>query len=179
MRLRKEIHQGRHLEEASSFHPGGLTFVRPTLEAAGAKVLNVFYDDDNILRDALRERDLTKINDASDSVAFLPPLTAEIMAAALRSEIDEAGKRIRDRIQTCAHTEGVARAAHGQRGQSPDPDSLQQFDYLVIRKNSIRAPLGVSFDKSRPVTMLRALPHAIHFKPILDFGEGQLGQTNK
>jgi hypothetical protein len=27
--------------------------------------------------------------------------------------------------------------------------------------------------KSRPVTMLRARPHAIHFKRILDFGEGQ------
>ena len=27
--------------------------------------------------------------------------------------------------------------------------------------------------KSRPVTMLQARPHAIHFKRILDFGEGQ------
>jgi hypothetical protein len=27
--------------------------------------------------------------------------------------------------------------------------------------------------KSRPVSMLQARPHAIHFKPILDFGEGQ------
>jgi hypothetical protein len=27
--------------------------------------------------------------------------------------------------------------------------------------------------KSRPVTMLQARPHAIHFKPILDVGEGQ------
>jgi hypothetical protein len=26
--------------------------------------------------------------------------------------------------------------------------------------------------KSRPVTMLQARPHAIHFKRILDFGEG-------
>jgi hypothetical protein len=54
------------LEEASSFHPDGLTFVRPTLEAAGAKVLNVFYDDDNILRDPCGSvtdsvHDLTKL----------------------------------------------------------------------------------------------------------------------
>ena len=27
--------------------------------------------------------------------------------------------------------------------------------------------------KSQPVTMLQARPHAIHFKRILDFGEGQ------
>jgi hypothetical protein len=27
--------------------------------------------------------------------------------------------------------------------------------------------------KSRPVTMLQARPHAIHFKRILEFGEGQ------
>jgi hypothetical protein len=27
--------------------------------------------------------------------------------------------------------------------------------------------------KSHPVTMLQARPHAIHFKRILDFGEGQ------
>ena len=39
---------------------------------------------------------------------------------------------------------------------------------------------GVSFaktlqgHKSHPVTMLQARPHAIHFKRILDFGEGQL-----
>jgi hypothetical protein len=26
---------------------------------------------------------------------------------------------------------------------------------------------------SRPVTMLQARPHAVHFKRILDFGEGQ------
>jgi len=31
----------------------------------------------------------------------------------------------------------------------------------------------VNVSKSRPVTMLQARPHAIHFKPILDFGEGQ------
>jgi hypothetical protein len=41
----------------------------------------------------------------------------------------------------------------------------------MIRKNSIRALLGVNISKSRPVTMLRARPHAIDFKPILDFGE--------
>ena len=29
--------------------------------------------------------------------------------------------------------------------------------------------------KSRPVTMLQTRPHAIHFKRILDFGEGQGG----
>jgi hypothetical protein len=43
----------------------------------------------------------------------------------------------------------------------------------VVRKNSIRALLGVNVSKSRPVTMLQARPHAIHFKPIRDFGEGQ------
>jgi hypothetical protein len=48
----------------------------------------------------------------------------------------------------------------------------------MIRKNSIRALLGVNISKSRPVTMLRAR-HAIHFKPILDFGEGQLSQAGR
>jgi len=43
----------------------------------------------------------------------------------------------------------------------------------MIRKNSIRALLGVNISKSCPVTMLRARPHAIHFKRILDLGEGQ------
>jgi hypothetical protein len=40
-------------------------------------------------------------------------------------------------------------------------------------QKAIRALLGVNISKSRPVTMLRARPHAIHFKPILDFGAGQ------
>src|SRR5260370_3805895 len=31
--------------------------------------------------------------------------------------------------------------------------------------------------KSHPVTMLQARPHAIHFKRILDFGEGQVKST--
>jgi hypothetical protein len=44
----------------------------------------------------------------------------------------------------------------------------------VVRKNSIRALLGVNVGKSRPVTMLKARPHAIHFKRILEFDEGQL-----
>jgi hypothetical protein len=49
----------------------------------------------------------------------------------------------------------------------------------VVRKNSIRALLGVNVGKSRPVTMLQARPHAVHFKRILDFGEGQpIGKTN-
>jgi hypothetical protein len=32
--------------------------------------------------------------------------------------------------------------------------------------------------KSRPVTMLQARPHAIHFKRILDFGEGHANAKN-
>jgi hypothetical protein len=43
----------------------------------------------------------------------------------------------------------------------------------VVRKNSIRALLGVDVSKSRPVTMLQGCPHAIHFKRTLNFGEGQ------
>jgi hypothetical protein len=43
----------------------------------------------------------------------------------------------------------------------------------VVRKNSIVALLGVNVSKSRPVTMLQARPHAVHFKRILDFGEEQ------
>jgi hypothetical protein len=42
----------------------------------------------------------------------------------------------------------------------------------VIRKNSIGALLGENVSKSRPLTTLQARPHAMHFKPILDFGEG-------
>jgi hypothetical protein len=46
-------------------------------------------------------------------------------------------------------------------------------------KLSSNNPIGLSFaktpqgHKSRPVTMLQARPHAVHFKRILDFGEGQ------
>jgi hypothetical protein len=43
----------------------------------------------------------------------------------------------------------------------------------MIRKNSIRALLGVNISKSRPVTILQARPHAYHFKRIFDLGEGQ------
>jgi hypothetical protein len=43
----------------------------------------------------------------------------------------------------------------------------------MIRKNSIRALLGMNISKSRPVTILQARPHAYHFKRILDLGEGQ------
>jgi hypothetical protein len=50
---------------------------------------------------------------------------------------------------------------------------------FAASQRSLKAKRLLSFaktlqgQKSRPVTMLQARPHAIHFKPILDFGEGQ------
>jgi hypothetical protein len=55
----------------------------------------------------------------------------------------------------------------------PDFHLLVQLLRPVVRKNSIRALLGVNVRKSRPVTLLQTRPHAIHFNRILDFGEGQ------
>jgi hypothetical protein len=48
----------------------------------------------------------------------------------------------------------------------PTPAYLSQFLVLSFAK-TLRG------HKSRPVTMLQARPHAIHFKRILDFGVGQ------
>jgi hypothetical protein len=69
-------------------------FVREALEAAGAKVFNVFTDDGAVFDHALkekfgstaREEDVT---DASDFVCFFPSLTSEVLSIALRRELEQ------------------------------------------------------------------------------------------
>lgn len=69
-------------------------FVREALEAAGVRVFNVFTDDGSVFQKALtakcgpmaREGDVT---DASDFVGFFPSLSAEVVSAALRRELED------------------------------------------------------------------------------------------
>jgi hypothetical protein len=79
-----------------------------------------------------------------------------------RNEIDKLASGILDERATkllAEQKEFASRTRLGQKG-------------LWYARTPIRALLGVNVSKSRPVTMLQARPHAIHFKPILDFGEG-------
>jgi hypothetical protein len=85
-----------------------------------------------------------------------------------------------ERSQNVTRVEGATGPCRGQRlvgGLWHDRFYIHAiFDTEcrgVVRKNSIRALFGVNASKTRPVTMVQARPHAIHFKPILDFGEGQ------
>jgi hypothetical protein len=64
--------------------------------------------------------------------------------------------------------------------KNPSRSPFIGFSSPTSRDSSgISLPGALSFaktlqgHKSRPVTMLQARPHAIHFKRILDFGEGQ------
>lgn len=66
--------------------------VRAALEGRGPKVLNVFYDDENILDRELKRRHgknarVDDINDGSDFTCFFPTLASSILKAALRQEI--------------------------------------------------------------------------------------------
>jgi hypothetical protein len=80
-------------------------FVRTVLEEAGAKVLNVFYDDDRVLERTLKERFgkralVDDITDGSDLVGFFPGLAGEVAEAALRKELAQGGLlQINDRIE--------------------------------------------------------------------------------
>jgi hypothetical protein len=68
-------------------------FVRELLESFGATVLNAFTDDGNTFSKELRARCGQKANedeitDGSDIVNFFPSLAGDIVAAALRKELD-------------------------------------------------------------------------------------------
>jgi hypothetical protein len=79
-------------------------FVRELLEAAGAKVLNAFTDDEDAFKrdlkgrygESAREED---VDDNSDFVAFFPSLTSGVIEAALRRELlypdDDESKELR------------------------------------------------------------------------------------
>jgi hypothetical protein len=65
-------------------------WVVASLEKAGARVVNVFYDSDRALRESLSlsykgKANPNEIDDASDFVAFFPALSSEISRAALRN----------------------------------------------------------------------------------------------
>ncbi|MGB6875738.1 MAG: hypothetical protein WBD87_06850 [Candidatus Acidiferrales bacterium] len=66
--------------------------VRAALEGRGPKVLNVFYDDENILDRKLKgiygnNARVDDITDGSDFTCFFPTLVSSILEAALRQEI--------------------------------------------------------------------------------------------
>jgi hypothetical protein len=92
------------LQDGASFNPSALTFVRPYLESAGAKVMNAFYDDGRFLEQSLKRRCgrgamVDHVTDASDMVCFFPGLASEIIATALRKELDDAvSQMVRMRI---------------------------------------------------------------------------------
>ena len=86
-------------------------------------------------------------------------------------------------LSSYALTGGVARAS--KCGFTP-AESVVVFEdagdgnntaaFVASPRRSILAPSfakTLQRHKSRPVTMLQARPHAIHFNRILDFGEGQ------
>ena len=80
------------LEDGSRFNPGILKFVRVLLEEAGAKVLNAFYDDEQVFERMLKSRfgksaQVDDVTDGSDMTAFFPGLTSEILIASLRLEL--------------------------------------------------------------------------------------------
>lgn len=67
-------------------------FVRDLLEKAGAKVWNVFSDDDGAFDRAVKKRcgsgaNLDEVTDASDVVTFFPSLVSGIVETALRREL--------------------------------------------------------------------------------------------
>jgi hypothetical protein len=92
------------LDLEDGVNQGSLLFVRPILQEAGAKVLNAFYDDDEVLERALKERFgrralVDDITDGSDLVGFFPGLAGEVTEAALRRELGHGGLlQVNDRI---------------------------------------------------------------------------------
>jgi hypothetical protein len=83
---------------------GSLLFVQPILEEAGARVLNAFYDDDEVVERSLKERFgkralIDDLTDGADLVGFFPGLAGEVTEAALRRELGrESLPQINDRI---------------------------------------------------------------------------------
>jgi hypothetical protein len=110
MQLRQEIRAKRYtvvlMDLEDGVNQGTLLFVRPVLEEAGAKVVNVFYDDDRILERSLKDRfgkcaSVDDITDGSDLVGFFPGLAGEVSQAALRKELAHGGLLpINDRIES-------------------------------------------------------------------------------
>jgi len=95
------------LEEGSGFTPRyESTFVRSTLEDAGARVLNALYDDETALEQALKARygecaRIHEVTESSDFVCFFPCLASEITASALRRELeDEELPQVARRLET-------------------------------------------------------------------------------
>jgi hypothetical protein len=94
------------LDLEDGVNQGSLLFVRPILQEAGAKVLNTFYDDDEVLERSLKERFgrralVDDITDGSDLVGFFPGLAGEVTEAALRRELGCGGLlQVNDRIES-------------------------------------------------------------------------------
>jgi hypothetical protein len=68
-------------------------FVRDLIEAAGAKVFNVFGDDEGVLHKAVKARcgpsaRSYEVTEGSDIVCFFPSLVSEIVETALHRELE-------------------------------------------------------------------------------------------
>ena len=83
-------------------------FVRELLEKAGAKILNAFNDDEGAFARALKNRCGPQardyeVTDSSDIVCFFPSLVSDIVATALRRELEDLDdvkmRRAMDRIE--------------------------------------------------------------------------------
>ena len=133
MQLRQEIRTKKHtlvlVDLEDGVNQGTLLFVRPALEEAGAKVVNVFYDDDRILERSLKDRfgkraSVDDVSDGSDLVGFFPGLAGEVSQAALRKELGRGGlPPISDRI------ENLKRLKPYSGGKSPFIDDRLSLEW--------------------------------------------------
>jgi hypothetical protein len=71
-------------------------WVAHSLERSGVRVVNAFYDEDEVLQQSLaqsygKQADAREIDDASDFVGFFPALSSRISHAALRRVLHSRG----------------------------------------------------------------------------------------
>jgi hypothetical protein len=97
------------LDENPGLGSFDLLFVRTTLEAVRARVLNAFYDEEHVFGDTLKEQygqhaRPHEVDDAADLVGFFPATAAAATAASLRRQLaecdaeDPAARSLRRRI---------------------------------------------------------------------------------
>jgi len=100
-------------------------FVRELLEAAGAKVLNSFTDDEDAFKRDLKGRfgDNARdsdVDDSSDFVCFFPSLTSGVVETALRRELlDPADDESKDLKRINKRIDGLRRLRPYSGGGRP------------------------------------------------------------
>jgi hypothetical protein len=96
--------------DSQGYMPSPLDILPQILTDLGAKVINVSYDEDNLVAHHLKEEfgedaHWHDVTDASDLVAFFPALAADILRASLHDELREEQKdfqRVEYRISRLA-----------------------------------------------------------------------------